>query len=118
MSRNIETDFDIDIERLNARAAEIARVESARLLERTPQSKQWYERALHSMPMGVGSSFQQGDPYPIYLTHGKGSRLWDVDGNEYVDTHGGYKDSGYGKDMSAYSLEEYTQIKHAAIKLD
>ena len=32
--------------------------------------------------------------------------------------HGGYKQSGYGKDMSAYSMEEYTQIKHAAIKLD
>jgi 1-pyrroline dehydrogenase len=31
--------------------------------------------------------------------------------------HGGYKQSGYGKDMSAYSMEEYTQIKHAAIKL-
>ncbi|MGK5696713.1 gamma-aminobutyraldehyde dehydrogenase [Streptomyces sp. URMC 128] len=26
--------------------------------------------------------------------------------------HGGYKSSGYGKDMSAYSFEEYTQIKH------
>ncbi|MHC8563719.1 gamma-aminobutyraldehyde dehydrogenase [Streptomyces albidoflavus] len=26
--------------------------------------------------------------------------------------HGGYKASGYGKDMSAYSFEEYTQIKH------
>ncbi|MGZ8715898.1 MAG: gamma-aminobutyraldehyde dehydrogenase [Gaiellaceae bacterium] len=32
--------------------------------------------------------------------------------------HGGYKQSGYGKDMSAYSMEEYTQIKHAAFKLD
>ncbi|HTZ04237.1 MAG TPA: gamma-aminobutyraldehyde dehydrogenase [Gaiellaceae bacterium] len=32
--------------------------------------------------------------------------------------HGGYKQSGYGKDMSIYSMEEYTQIKHAAIKLD
>jgi 1-pyrroline dehydrogenase len=31
--------------------------------------------------------------------------------------HGGYKQSGYGKDMSMYSLEEYTQIKHAAYKL-
>jgi aminobutyraldehyde dehydrogenase len=31
--------------------------------------------------------------------------------------HGGYKQSGYGKDMSLYSLEEYTQIKHAAFKL-
>ena len=32
--------------------------------------------------------------------------------------HGGYKLSGYGKDMSIYSMEEYTQIKHAAFKLD
>jgi aminobutyraldehyde dehydrogenase len=32
--------------------------------------------------------------------------------------HGGYKQSGYGKDMSLYSMEEYTQIKHAAIKID
>ena len=31
--------------------------------------------------------------------------------------HGGYKQSGYGKDMSIYSMEEYTQIKHAAFKL-
>jgi 1-pyrroline dehydrogenase len=31
--------------------------------------------------------------------------------------HGGYKASGYGKDMSIYSMEEYTQIKHAAFKL-
>jgi 1-pyrroline dehydrogenase len=32
--------------------------------------------------------------------------------------HGGYKQSGYGKDMSIYSMEEYTQLKHAAIKID
>ncbi len=32
--------------------------------------------------------------------------------------HGGYKQSGYGKDMSAYSMEEYTQIKHVALKID
>jgi 1-pyrroline dehydrogenase len=32
--------------------------------------------------------------------------------------HGGYKGSGYGKDMSIYSMEEYTQIKHVALKID
>src|SRR5438067_9913633 len=32
--------------------------------------------------------------------------------------HGGYKSSGYGKDMSIYSMEEYTQLKHVAIKID
>jgi 1-pyrroline dehydrogenase len=32
--------------------------------------------------------------------------------------HGGYKGSGYGKDLSLYSLEDYTQIKHVMVKLD
>ena len=32
--------------------------------------------------------------------------------------HGGYKQSGYGKDMSMYSLEDYTQIKHVMTALD
>src|SRR4051812_43015 len=32
--------------------------------------------------------------------------------------HGGYKQSGYGKDLSAYSLEDYTQIKHVMAKID
>jgi betaine-aldehyde dehydrogenase/aminobutyraldehyde dehydrogenase len=32
--------------------------------------------------------------------------------------HGGYKQSGYGKDLSSYSLEDYTQIKHVMAKLD
>ena len=31
--------------------------------------------------------------------------------------HGGFKESGYGKDMSVYSLEDYTQIKHVMAKL-
>ncbi|HEX2425017.1 MAG TPA: gamma-aminobutyraldehyde dehydrogenase [Actinomycetota bacterium] len=32
--------------------------------------------------------------------------------------HGGYKESGYGKDMSMYSLEDYTQIKHVMVSLE
>jgi betaine-aldehyde dehydrogenase/aminobutyraldehyde dehydrogenase len=32
--------------------------------------------------------------------------------------HGGFKESGYGKDLSTYSLEDYTQIKHVMAKLD
>ncbi len=31
--------------------------------------------------------------------------------------HGGFKESGYGKDMSLYSMEEYTRLKHVAVKL-
>jgi betaine-aldehyde dehydrogenase/aminobutyraldehyde dehydrogenase len=32
--------------------------------------------------------------------------------------HGGFRESGYGKDLSAYSLEDYTQIKHVMVNLD
>ena len=31
--------------------------------------------------------------------------------------HGGFKQSGYGKDMSIYSLEDYTEIKHVMVNL-
>ena len=32
--------------------------------------------------------------------------------------HGGYKESGYGKDLSMYSLEDYTEVKHLMVNLD
>jgi len=43
---------------ITVRAREIATREGELLLERTGASKLMYERALHSLPMGVGSSFQ------------------------------------------------------------
>ena len=39
------------------------------------------------MPNGVPFTFQVNDPWPVYLERGQGSRVWDVDGNEYVDFH-------------------------------
>jgi glutamate-1-semialdehyde 2,1-aminomutase len=80
----------VDVERLKRRADEISHKEGARLLERTPGSKRLFERAVKSMPNGVASNFQAGDPYPVYLARGKGSKVWDVDGTEYVDFHGGF----------------------------
>jgi len=32
--------------------------------------------------------------------------------------HGGFKQSGYGKDLSSYSLDDYTQLKHVMAKID
>jgi glutamate-1-semialdehyde 2,1-aminomutase len=75
---------------LTVRAKEIAADEGARLLEQTPASHASFDRAVRSMPFGVGSSFQIGDPYPIYLREGRGSHVWDVDDHEYVDTHCGF----------------------------
>jgi acyl-CoA reductase-like NAD-dependent aldehyde dehydrogenase len=31
--------------------------------------------------------------------------------------HGGFKQSGYGKDMSAYAVEAYTVVKHVMARL-
>jgi len=78
------------IDSITVRAREIAAREGGRLLDRTSASKRLYERALQSLPLGVGSSFQVGDPYPIYIREGKGSRIFDVDDNEYVDFHNGF----------------------------
>jgi glutamate-1-semialdehyde 2,1-aminomutase len=77
-------------DRITARAREITNRETARLLERTPASARLYERALRSLPLGVASSFQANDPYPLYVGRGQGNRVWDVDGNEYVDFHNGF----------------------------
>jgi glutamate-1-semialdehyde 2,1-aminomutase len=80
----------VDLERLKARAAEIADQETPKLLERTGGSKALFERAVRSLPGGVSSNFQAGHPYPVYLARGKGSSVWDVDGTEYKDFHGGF----------------------------
>jgi glutamate-1-semialdehyde 2,1-aminomutase len=64
--------------------------EEKRLEELTPKSAQLYERAKKSLVKGVASSYQMRDPYPVYFTHGKGSRVWDVDGREISDFHNAF----------------------------
>jgi len=64
--------------------------EQQRLNERTPGSRALYERARKSLSGGVASAYQERKPWPIYLSHGAGSRVWDVDGNEMVDFHNGF----------------------------
>jgi glutamate-1-semialdehyde 2,1-aminomutase len=73
-----------------ARLHDLIDRERGKLLARTEGSQRYYERALAVMPRGVPSSFQAADPRPIYLSHGEGSHVWDVDGNEYVDFHNGF----------------------------
>jgi len=72
------------------RVAELTESEQAKFRERTHASAERYERALKVMPGGVPSSFQQNDPWPTYIERGDGARVWDVDGNEYVDFHNGF----------------------------
>src|SRR5216683_8075617 len=57
---------------------------------RQPESRRMAGRAGHALAGGVTSSWQITRPQPVWLSHGKGSKVYDVDGNEYVDLHGGY----------------------------
>jgi glutamate-1-semialdehyde 2,1-aminomutase len=59
--------------------------ELARYRERTPRSRALQERGARVMPLGVESNFRFFEPYPIYIDHASGSRVWDADGNEYID---------------------------------
>ena len=72
------------------RVKRILEQELARYEARTPRSAAFYERAESLMPFGVASSFQAGDPYPIYIESGRGSHITDIDGNLYVDYHNGF----------------------------
>ena len=49
------------------------------------QSRAFSARANQALAGGVGHDLRYAEPVPIYITHGQGSRKWDVDGNEYVD---------------------------------
>jgi glutamate-1-semialdehyde 2,1-aminomutase len=72
---------DVDRERLR----EVGEREEAAYRARTPRSAELHERAGRAMPLGVASSFQTYDPYPLFMTDARGSRIWDADGNEYID---------------------------------
>lgn len=59
----------------------------------TSRSHIWHERAQHSIPGGVSSpvrAFNSVGGTPRYFVKGEGSRIWDVDGNSYVDLVGSW----------------------------
>ena len=86
MSATVPASPHIDPARVNS----LMEREQAQLRKRTHRSAEYFTRAKDVMPGGVPSSFQRTDPWPTYLERGEGSRVWDVDGNEYVDFHNGF----------------------------
>ena len=64
--------------------------EEEAFVARQPNSAVLRERATHSLAGGVTSSWQITTPQAVWISHGEGSKIFDVDGNEYVDLHGGY----------------------------
>ncbi len=55
------------------------------------RSNAHFKKAKQKLPLGVSSNFRYwGDDETIYIDHGKGGRIWDIDGNEYIDYRLGY----------------------------
>jgi len=52
---------------------------------KTPSSKKSYLKACERVPLGITHFLRWQRPYPLFIDKAKGSRVWDIDGNEYVD---------------------------------
>lgn len=53
--------------------------------ERTPRSVELYEETKQHVPAGVGSTFREWFPHPLFIERAEGVHLYDVDGNRYLD---------------------------------
>ena len=93
------------------------------------QSAKNFERAKAVLPGGNSRSTIELKPHPIYLTHGLGSKVFDVDGNAYLDFINNYTSLIHGhafpavteavtKQLSggtAYSFGTVQEIEHAEL---
>jgi glutamate-1-semialdehyde 2,1-aminomutase len=64
--------------------------EERRFVDRVPQSIARSTEAADVLAGGATSNWMISRPAAVWVSHGRGSRVWDVDGTEYVDLHGGY----------------------------
>jgi len=63
---------------------------------RTERSRELYERAVGLIPGGVNSPVRAFKPYPVFISRARGSRVYDVDGNSYIDYVMGYGANLFG----------------------
>ena len=54
-------------------------------ISKNPKSAELYPKFQRVLPSGVSHDIHAIDPFPICIVRGQGPRMWDVDGNEYVD---------------------------------
>ncbi len=78
--------IEFDFERID----QLIAAEEAALEPKHRASIEFRKVAERTTAGGVGSSWQDSPPHAIYIDRGAGNRLWDIDGNEYVDFHLGY----------------------------
>ena len=59
-------------------------------LGRVPKSVAMHQKAIKSIPGGVTSSWASSRPTPVWVSHGNGAYVYDLDDNRYIDFHAGY----------------------------
>src|SRR5450432_4340953 len=64
---------------------DILQKEIALYEKRTPKSAEAHKKAEKRIPLGVASNYRAYDPYPIFVSEGHGSKIIDIDGNDYID---------------------------------
>lgn len=77
------------------------------------RSNRQYRKAVSKLPLGVSSNFRfWGEDKTIYVDHGKGGRIWDIDGNEYID----YR-LGYGPAILGYADPRVDEAARAGMEI-
>ncbi len=54
------------------------------------KSKEMFARSEGMVPRGVAHDAWHGSPFPLFMKQARGSHIWDVDGNEFIDYYGGH----------------------------
>ncbi len=80
-------------------------------VSKTPKSKALFEYAKNFLPAGVSYAIRYFEPYPFYTAQARGSKLYDVDGNEYVDFWMGHAALILGHSPSAVMEDVKKQIE-------
>ncbi|MFM8404842.1 MAG: aspartate aminotransferase family protein [Actinomycetota bacterium] len=95
-----------------ARIQELLEIERAKFSKQAPESGAENRRASAVTPLGVASSFQHWDPYPISIVSAKGAWMKDVDGRDMLDLS-----MGFGALLVGHLNEEVIKEAHATLEV-
>src|SRR3954463_1897272 len=94
---------------LSTRLDSVIEDETQAFLDRQRRSEEMSQRAT-ALAGGATSSWQVAEPHAVWLSHGDGSKVYDVDGNEYSDFHG-----GYGVSLAGHNHPAIVEAVHARV---
>ena len=81
-------------------------------IKRTPKSKNLYSKLKNFIPGGVSHNIRYYPPYPVFIERCGGSKIYDVDGNEYIDLWMGHYSHilGHNPDVVKSTINKLSEI--------